>query len=242
MLKPGILSTRTGPGNHLAGVSLIELLVAMAISLVVSLAMITLMANTLGTGKQTIEMSRLTAELRTALQIMTRDVRRANYHGNYIACFANVNCRSDGSLEAGASSFIKAVTVGDSVGTDDCLFFWFDRDSDGNITTDATDYVGAFRRALVGGVGVIQMTLTTKTVANCTTGGNWFAISNPNIVDITDMTVSDALSFTDTVSSAGATQSVGKIGVSISGVLVKNNAVSKTVLDLVRIRNDIYAP
>ncbi|NIP17774.1 MAG: prepilin-type N-terminal cleavage/methylation domain-containing protein, partial [Xanthomonadales bacterium] len=81
-LRPARLRVRA----RQAGLTLIEVLVAMVISLVVAMAMVSLMANTMGTGTRTIQMSRLTAELRAALQIMTRDVRRANYHGNFVAC------------------------------------------------------------------------------------------------------------------------------------------------------------
>ena len=70
----------------------------MAISLVVSLSMVLMMANTLGTGTQTIQGSRLTNEMRTAMQLMTRDLRRANYHQNAMDCMSNPNCSPDPSL------------------------------------------------------------------------------------------------------------------------------------------------
>ena len=224
-----------------SGVSLLELMIAMAISLVVSLAMVVLMANTLGTGKETIEMTRLNSELRTALQIMSREVRRANYHANFMACFGNVDCRSDGSLESGAASYIKAVTIGTSVSANDCLYFWYDRNSNGDVTTDTNDFVGAFRRQLVNGVGVIEMTITDKTLASCTSG-NWVQITDPGFVNITAFQVSNNLSYTDTISSAGDTQTVGKIGLSMTGQLRRDAAVVKTITDTIRVRNDIFTP
>ncbi|MFT5139188.1 MAG: type II secretory pathway pseudopilin PulG [Lysobacterales bacterium] len=224
------------------GVTLLELLIAMGISLVVSLAMITLMANTMSTGTQTMESTRLSSELRTAMQIMTRDIRRANFHGNFTGCFGNPDCRADDSLEpGGVVSHIKPITLADSVGTDDCILFWFDRDANKVITND---YVGAFRRALVGGIGVVQMTVNTTGAPNCTNAANWFSISNPALVDITELTFSNVLSFTDVISSAGSTQQVGKVQITLTGQLVKDiglSVVEKTIQDTIRIRNDIFS-
>ena len=78
--------------GHQGGVTLMELMIAAAISIIASAAMLALMANTLGSGTKTIKMTRLTQEMRSAMQIMTRELRRANYHGTYAACFGDENC------------------------------------------------------------------------------------------------------------------------------------------------------
>ena len=49
------------------------------------------MANSLGTATRVIHMSQLTDELRNAMSMMTRDVRRANYSANGIFCYGNSN-------------------------------------------------------------------------------------------------------------------------------------------------------
>jgi prepilin-type N-terminal cleavage/methylation domain-containing protein len=236
-----MLSLRKVGFSNQSGVSLMELLIAMAISLVVSLAMVSLMANTLGTGTRTIEMSRLTAELRTGLQIMTRELRRANFHANFTKCFGNVDCRATmDNGDADAEGYIKAITVDDSVGTDDCMYFWYDRDADGDSTDD--DDVAAFRRTVISGVGVLQMTTTRNLAPSCSSGTYWTSLTDPNFVDVTDFTINNSFSYTDTITDGGDTQSVGKISMSLTGVLVRDANVSKTVIDLIRVRNDIFAP
>ena len=221
------------------GVTLMELMIPMAISLVVSLAMVTMMANTLGTGTRTIAMAKLTAELRTAMQIMSRDVRRANYHGNFVRCFANLDCRSilEGPIggETPASGYIKSITVQNG----DCFFYWFDRDSNGDATDD--DAVGAFRRFVVNGVGVIQMTTDRQTAPSCTAGNYWTAITDPNLIDVTNFTVGNALSYTDIITGGGGTQSIDKIAMSITAELVRDASISRTIQDIIRVRNDIFA-
>jgi Tfp pilus assembly protein PilW len=69
-----------------------ELLIAVAISLVVSLAMVTLMANTMSTGTQTVRTSKLMQEMRTAMQIMTRELRRANHDPATLDCYDDTEC------------------------------------------------------------------------------------------------------------------------------------------------------
>lgn len=217
------------------GLSLMEMLIAMSISLVVSLAMVGLMANTLSTGTETIGSARLTSEIRAAMQIMTRDLRRANYHANYIKCFGNVNCRT--TLDNGdgdTSAYLTSVSVPSA----NCFFYFFDRDSDGDATAD--DPVGAFRRVVVNGVGIIQMTTTRNLAPSCTTGNYWTAITDPDVINVTNFFVSNALSYTDNVD--GATQTVDKIALVITAQLTSNAAVQRTVQDVIRVRNDVYAP
>ena len=80
--------------------TLMELLVAGTISIIVSSGMVVLMASTLGTGTQTIKMTQLSAEMRTAMQIITRELRRANYHSTYANCFGDANCLINQSIDA----------------------------------------------------------------------------------------------------------------------------------------------
>ena len=65
-----------------AGVSLVEAMIALALSMIVVASMVAVMANSMGTATRIIEMSQLTDELRNSMSMMTRDVRRANYSAN----------------------------------------------------------------------------------------------------------------------------------------------------------------
>ena len=123
-------STRFGSqGLRLqAGVTLIEALISLALSMIVTSTMVMLMANSLGTTSRIIQMSQLTGELRNAMLMITRDVRRANYSANATFCYANPDCGLDGS--AGQFADID-VTDGS------CFIFGLDRDFDGNAAKPA---------------------------------------------------------------------------------------------------------
>ena len=72
-----------------AGATLMEVLVAMSISLVVTASMVALMANSLGSTTRIIQMTKLADDLRVTMQMMSRDVRRSNYNANSMYCYAN---------------------------------------------------------------------------------------------------------------------------------------------------------
>jgi len=223
------LSRRPDSPGRQSGLGLIEMLVSMALSLMAVGVMVILMANTLGSGATTIQMSRLSQELRASMQLMSRDLRRANFHSGFLSCFGNVDCRSDLGIEA----WVNTININAS---GNCFWYWLDRNGDAALSDDA---VGAFRYGTVGGVGVIQMRTTGNGGANCDDGADWELITDPETVEITGFTVSNSESYTETLSSEGAEQTVEKIRLNITGRMVKDPSIQREVQDLILIRNDI---
>jgi type II secretory pathway pseudopilin PulG len=211
------------------GIGLIEMLIAMTLSLLAVGAMVALMSSTLGTGSTTIQMSRLSQQLRASMQLMSRDLRRANFHSGYLSCFANIDCRND----LGISAYVNNIQIN---ADGNCFWYWLDRDGDADLSNDA---VGGFRYSTVGGVGVIQMRTSGNLAANCDNNDGWELITDPNTVDITSFTVSDADSYTETLTAAGATQIVEKIRLHIDGRMARNPDVQREIEDLILIRNGI---
>ena len=140
-----------------SGATLMEVLVAMTISLVATAAMIAMMSNSLGTTARIIKMTKLTDDMRVALQMMTRDVRRSSYNANSMFCYANENCATDSSGLALPGDVVIADTA-------DCFTFLTDRDHDGDSTENAA---GGFRRVTDGDIGVIEM-WTGDNAPDCT--------------------------------------------------------------------------
>lgn len=232
------------------GMTLMELLVAGVISIVASASMLGLMANTLGTGTKTIKMTRLSQEMRSAMQIMTRELRRANYHGTYAACFGDDDCV--GTL--GISGAVKNISIqGGSGGS--CFWFWYDRPQNGGTEVAVTsEQVAAFRRVTNGnGVGSIEMSVIGTGTPNCSIASTaWQPITDPDVYDITAFAVTNTDSFTSTITSAGATMAVERIGISMTGSLVDDASIpawmagsdvpSVELQDFIRVRNDISHP
>ena len=220
-------------GNQ-KGMTLIELMIAMAVSLIVSGAMVAVMANTLGTGSRTIGMTRLDQEMRTAMQIMSRDLRRANYIGPLAArtCFSNVDCLAD----LGIADKIGTVQVGDS---DDCMSFWLDRDVSGALEDDER---GGFRLTVANGIGTIEMLTDSNGMdaSNCPTG-TWVAITSPDIVDIESLVVNNADTYNIAIG-GGSTYTVQKLNLLLNARLINSgsagNTISRAIGDEIRVRND----
>ena len=216
------------------GMSLMEVLIAMSISLVVTASMIALMANSLGSTARIVNMTKLSDDLRTTMQMMTRDVRRSSYNANSMFCYANTNCRSA----------VDATVAGDITinGGNDCFTFLMDRDHDGDSTENDA---GGFRRVISSGVGVIEM-WTGNAALDCSVAAGtagWVQITNPEIMDIFVFSVDDDLSYTQVVLDDGfgniLTEKVRKIRMNVRGRLVVDNTIVRRIEDVISVRNDL---
>jgi hypothetical protein len=216
------------------GATLMEVLVAMSISLVVTAAMIAMMANSLGSTTRIIQMTKLSDDMRVALQMMSRDVRRSSYNANSMFCYANNDCASDGAITAAADITIN--------GDNTCFTYLMDRDHDGNSTEDDA---GGFRHVTIGGVGVIEM-WTGDAAPDCASAAGaagWVQITNPENMDIWDFSVDDDLSYTQVIKDDGVnptvSQKVRKVTMDMQGRLVLDNTIKRRMEDVIAVRNDL---
>ena len=213
------------------GIGLMEMMVSMALSLLAVMVMVLLVASTLNSGATTIQMSRLSQELRASMQIMSRDLRRANFHSGFLSCFANVDCRADLNIAA----YVDTININ---AAGNCFWYWLDRDGDADLSNDA---VGGFRFSTINGIGVIQMRTAGNSAPNCDDGADWELITDPNTVEITNFNVSNSDSYTENLSAAGDQQTVEKIRLNINGRMASNPSIQRQIQDLVLIRNDIQS-
>ena len=223
-----------------AGASLMESMIALALSALVTTAMVVLMANSLGTATRVIHMTQLTDELRNAMSMMTRDVRRANYSANSIFCYGNSNCGASGAIaqQAGDIQLLP---------DDECFSFTLDRNSDGNAANDA---VSAFRRVTPNGVGAIEMWAgAAGATPNCgAMPGDfpWIAVTDPRTVNVTEFTIDDAASFTREIVESETSSFDNRqrqVLIRLRGQLVLEEAQGRVVVDrevgdIIYVRND----
>lgn len=214
-----------------AGLTLVEAMVSLTISLIVVSAMVSLMGNSLGTTTRIIGMSNLSNELRNAMSMMTRDVRRANYNARSLYCYGNADCADDGIGIAQAGD----VSVNDS---NDCFTFELDRDWDGDSTEDAP---GGFRLVTAAGIGRIEMWVGDASPDCAASSDDWMAVTDPNAFDITTFSVSDDDSYTGTATVKGSSysQRVREIKLVIEGELISDTSITRRIEDSIKIRNDL---
>lgn len=239
-----------------AGVTLMETMVALALSVVVTTAMVVLMGNSMGTSNRLTQMAQLNDELRTVMSMMTRDVRRANYSATSVYCYGNSSC-SEHALTRQTGS---ATAVGDLVVDGECLIFQLDRL--GSLDGDATnDSKGGFRRVVDNDIGVIQMWVEADADAPACDDGTdaegWMAVTDPNIVDITALVIDDTQSASKSIfQNGGATsysQRQRQLRLAVEGELVLEQRmgwtqaaddimIQRRVEDFIVVRNDFLTP
>ena len=225
------------------GATLMEVLVAMSISLVVTAAMIAMMANSLGATARIIKMTKLSDDMRVALQMMSRDVRRSSYNANSMFCYSNEDCSTDGAITAAAEINLPDLDLDSENGrAGNCFTFLMDRDHDGDSTENDA---GGFRHVTVGGVGVMEM-WTGDASPNCTSAAGtagWVQITNPENMDIFAFSVDDILSYTQVIKDDGAgntvSQKTRKVRMDMQGRLVLDNTITRHMEDVIAVRNDL---
>lgn len=216
------------------GFTLVELLVAGAISIIVVGAIISLMSNSLRASNDTIQSSRLTQDLRSTMQIVSRDVRRAGYSLNAINTVA-AGVQNNPYIDVTLADF-------DGAAGSDCIIFALDRDpTDGG--PQAIDWSGV-RRNTVNGVGIVEVKTVGAAGQGCN-AGTWVPITDPDVVDITALDFDNADQFTVVVSTdpdTGAEDqiTVRDITIQLTGQLVGQAATERVVTDSVRVRNDLF--
>jgi len=218
-----------------AGATMMEVLVAMSISLIVTASMIALMANSLGSTARIIQMTKLSDDMRVALQMMSRDVRRSNYNVDSMFCYANEDCTTDGSITA----------IGDiNIPSSECFWFLMDRNQDDYEDSDAVA-AGGFRHVTIGEVGAIEM-WTGGAEPDCEDDpgeDGWVQITDPETMDIIDFTVDDDLSYTQVIKDDGinptVSQRVRKVRMGLQGRLVLDPTITREMDDVIAVRNDL---
>jgi hypothetical protein len=237
-------------------------MIALALSAIVTVAMVTLMGNSMGASTRIIGMTQMADELRNVMSMLTRDVRRANYSANSIYCFGHSNCVNTVAQQTSDVQIDTAL---------ECITFQLDRSYinstsawqlvDGNATNDPK---GGFRRRTVSvdgsDRGIIEMWVGTESGAMPDCGevsDQWLAVTNPNAVNIIEFTIGDALSLERALSQengASFTQRQRQLNFAIEGELVVEqkwqsiNAgdpiVRRRIEDRITVRNDYinYTP
>jgi len=243
--------------NRQSGASLMEVLIAMSISMVVTASMVALMANSLGTTGRIIKMTKLSDDMRTTMQMMTRDVRRSSYNGKSMYCYATSDCTENATVTLpDGSTMVLAddINIEVDVNGNTCFTFLTDRDQDGDSTEydsdPKVDSAGGFRRAQVdpdgtgNTVGVIEM-WTGNAAPNCSAAAgaeSWVQITNPENMDIFAFSVDENLSYTQEIFNDGVSslsQKVRKIRMNMQGQLVLDNTIVRRIEDVISVRNDL---
>jgi hypothetical protein len=79
---------------------------------------------------------------------------------------------------------------------------------------------------------------------NCGTASNdWVAVTDPDFIDITIFNVDGSSSFSQELTQGGGvtlTQRTRRVQLQLSGRLILDNSITRTVEDTIMVRNDVF--
>ncbi len=190
------------------GFSLIELMVGMAVGLIMLAAVVALTTSVLRTNAETVTVAKLTQEGRAIGDLISRELRRARYSGNYIQ-FVGAN-----------GTIPNAFGNVDILNGGNCIRFSYDTDDDGGVDPSEVKVISLS----AGAVYFAQF--NTYAAATCAIN-NALRISSPD-VQVTSLTFAR---------NTGPNANPNRIDVTFQLGLAGNSAVTRRFDQAVQIRN-----
>ncbi len=224
------------------GLGLVELLIASAIGLFLLAGLTDFLGRSLTSSGRNFQDARLTQDLNVAMELITRDLRRAGYSGTAQGVTT--------SAGAEANPFMQAVgSTGTSYGginlsQSDCILYSYDLSAaaPGIGVLDPAENLGFRLRA-----GAVEAGSNVTTCDLNVTAG-WQQVTDPKLSTITTLSfqfldVADnvaATPFANTPPGSNWVVCTRLIRVTLTGQLRNTPAVTRTLIQSVRVRNDWY--
>jgi Tfp pilus assembly protein PilW len=243
------------------GFGLVELLVSVVPGLVVSGAAVAFVISSLDSNTEFVRSTRFNQDLRSNMDYVTRELRRAGYDENalrYIALSATSN----------ATSPFATIKVVRPVADNSCVIYAYDGKTaasggvggPGKLDTAAGE-VRALRRMTrtINGnlVGVMEVAQTSAAVAaldcdadgpnyanypaTCNDATGWCPLSDPRQIDITRFRIVDSSMWNPPTASANGSK-VRDLELTMGGVLVGADEYAREVQGSVRVRAECLRP
>lgn len=234
------------------GFGLIELLVSILIGLIVVTGITSLVVATLRTNTENLQMTRLTQDLRSVMQLVTSDLRRAGFDQDAVFDFGtgaqSSNDFRDISLYDSTGTLLD-VNSGIQGGADAsvCVLYSYDQNADGDPQdTEA----GGFR--LNSDEGLIEAKIRNPAgdtnFSDDTCGqGRWEALTDPSFLTVTEFTITtvdeDGDGTNESVpavidESGNLVLTIRELEVTIAGELSADPTMIREINETIRVRND----
>lgn len=216
--------------KRIQGFTFTEMMVALLINAVLFAAITTIFTSNLKQYNVLLNKYRLDQDLQVAMNIMITDIRRAGYWAN-----------ADTDIGSGTNNnpFQVSGTTDLQTGLSGaCILFTYDHAGSGTlpaISASIDDDRYGYRLN-----GTTLQSRPPGATFSCAAAANaWENMTDPDVINIT------ALSFTinsSTVTSRAKALTVRSVTISITGNLVSNTAITETLTNTVKVRNDLYTP
>ncbi len=220
----------TGGKSRSSGFSLVELMIALTLGLIVLGAVLTFTVTMIRAYSENIQSTRLTQELRTSMNIIAREIRRAGFDSRSVTrVLTDIN-----------PSTFNAMTV-----TANCVSYQYDRGVGGPGGTPGVSEVRGVRMSST--TGTVQMNASSASI-DCAGSNGWVDVTDPSVVQVTAF--APTLIDTPFCSQLGATTDpvtgtityhlaqgvVRHLRLCLKGRLVADNSIARHVTNTVRVR------
>ncbi|CAI09026.1 PilW family protein [Aromatoleum aromaticum] len=219
------------------GLSLVELMVGITVGLVVMTGVTTFFVDYLQNNRQLLQMARLDQELRTAMDIAVRDMKRMGYKRDIHLDILNLTQDS-----ASRAAILPIFVNSDANISGSQINFWYDENSDNTLDTTATTEQHGYR---INANALQRLTNNT-----------WQDITDPRVTQVTQFSLTRTYRCIDIDGPAGPATCAGtpptptasddgayfvtEIAVTLGGRLTNNNVITRRLNERIRVRGDIY--
>ncbi|KEA64527.1 Type IV fimbrial biogenesis protein PilW [Marinobacterium lacunae] len=209
------------------GFTLIEMMIALLLGLIVTGIAISMYVSTLGITKQTVTSVRLSQELRTVMDMMVRDIRRAGYWAG-----GTLTGNPHGVVSGGLP--VNVFTSPKSSDSNSCVVLSYDYDADGSATIE--HLMGYRLDDAQNAVEVLWTSSSTLTGGvDCSVlPGNWENLTDDSTTVITEL-LFERLPSAASFASAAARS----IRITLRGESASDDRLVKELIEEVRVRNDL---
>lgn len=223
------------------GFGLIELMVSIVIGLIVIAGITSLVVATLRANTENMQMTRLTQEMRSVMQLTTRDLRRAGYDQNAVRDFGSGGSLSNDfaqvrAFDSGGNE--KDLTAGIATGSPaTCVLFSYDDNNNG--TAEANEFRGY--KLNTNNNSIEAKTSGSAADADCS-AGNWETLTDAATVNVNEFSITtengDPVPVV-TDSTGNPVLTVRTLVFRMDAELINDTSVQRSVRETVRVRNDL---
>ena len=157
--------------SRTTGFSLIELMIAMVAGLIVLGAVLTFTVSMIRAYSENIRSTRLTQDLRTGMNVIVRDLRRAGFDSTSVTRVLT---------DENPSGFTGMTASGS------CVRYEYDRGVGGGGGIPAATEIRGIR--LNSATGALQMNASSSSIDCAGSSGAWVDVTDPSIIEVTAFT------------------------------------------------------
>lgn len=236
--------------NQIRGFGLIELLISILIGLIVVAGITSMVVATLRANTENLEMTRLTQEMRSVMQLVTRDLRRGGYDQDAVRDFGSGGQTSNQFMEISAfddSNTEKFLSDGISQTSGDratCILYSYDANGDGAaFNEDGSPQVDEFRGFRFDSENnAIEAKVQGNPADSSCDDGTWETLTDTATVRVDEFSIStpegNAVPVMEDVS-GNPILTLRTLVFRLDAGLVNDPDVQRSMRETVRIRNDL---